>query len=155
MITLSLSQKALAMSSLTMLMAADGSPLAHWSNIGVGVWILCCLPTQLAWVLPRINACPMRLIWLDVPFRPSRGGRKVLAPTCLGYHIMVMRHCTMLREVWLRRMCSQVIIIIIRLCVFCAGPSDQIRGLSGRMAGPSGDVFRLSSTMCGRSELFV
>jgi hypothetical protein len=35
--------------------------------------------------------------------------------------------------------------------VFCAGLSDQIRGLFGRMAGPSDDVFRLSGAMRGRS----
>jgi hypothetical protein len=40
MLTLSLSQNGPAISSLTMSMAAGGSPSALWSNIGVVVWIL-------------------------------------------------------------------------------------------------------------------
>jgi hypothetical protein len=46
-----------------------------------------------------INACPMPLVWLVVPFRPSGGGKKVIAPTCLGCHIMVLGHCRMHGEV--------------------------------------------------------
>jgi hypothetical protein len=65
-------------------------------------------------------------------------------------------------EVWLGWMCSQVIINIIRFCVLCAGPSDQIpgpsgcvRGLSGHMTEPSSDVFGLFGAMREWSELFV
>jgi hypothetical protein len=44
MLTLSLSRNASAISSLTMSIATGGSPLALWSNTGVGVWVLCRLP---------------------------------------------------------------------------------------------------------------
>jgi hypothetical protein len=57
---------------------------------------------------------------------------------------------------------SWVKIIIIRFYVLCTGPSGQIsrpsncvRGLSGRMAGLSDDVFELSGAMHGWYELFV
>jgi hypothetical protein len=45
MLTLSLSQNVPATPSLTMSMAAGGSPPTLWSNIGVVVWVLvCCFP---------------------------------------------------------------------------------------------------------------
>lgn len=47
-----------------------------------------------------------------------------------------------------------IIITVIRLCVLRSGPSGQTRepsdcvlGLSGRIAGPSDDVFRLFGTV--------
>jgi hypothetical protein len=50
MITPSLSRNTPAISSLTMSMAAGGSPPALWSNIGVVVWILVyCFPPPLVW----------------------------------------------------------------------------------------------------------
>jgi hypothetical protein len=46
MLTLSLSRNALAISSLTMSMVADGSPPALWSIHGVDICVLCCLPAH-------------------------------------------------------------------------------------------------------------
>jgi hypothetical protein len=51
--------------------------------------------SPLVWVLRRVNACPMRLIGLAIPFWPSRG-RKVLTLTGLIDYIMVLV-CRMVR----------------------------------------------------------
>jgi hypothetical protein len=46
MLTPSLSQNAQAISSLTMSIAASGSPPTLWTNISVGVWVLYRLPVH-------------------------------------------------------------------------------------------------------------
>jgi hypothetical protein len=87
-------------------MAAGSIPLAVLSNTGVGVWILCCLPIlRLRFFGALMLALCGSYGWLSL-FRLLEGIAKVLAPTCLGCHIMVLRHCRMQREVLLGQMCS-------------------------------------------------
>jgi hypothetical protein len=89
MLTLSLSQNAPAISSLTILIATGGSPPTLWSSKGVGVWVLCRLPTH------GFGLCGALMIAHGGSYGWSSlfdllGGQKVLAPTCLGCRIMVL-----------------------------------------------------------------
>jgi hypothetical protein len=52
-------------------------------------------------------------------------------------------------------MCIWIIIILIGFYVFCDGPFSFVRDLSGRMDGPSDNIFGLSGTMHRWSELFI
>jgi hypothetical protein len=67
--------------------------LIQYGGVCLDVGILFSSP--LVWVLRRVNACPMRLIGLAIPFWPSRG-RKVLTLTGLIDYIMVLV-CHMVR----------------------------------------------------------
>ena len=89
MLTTSLSPNVLAISSLTISIAADGRPYALRSSIGVGVWLLCRLPAH------GFGFCGALMLASSGSYDWSSlsgllVGQKVLASTCLGCRVMVL-----------------------------------------------------------------
>lgn len=78
-----------AISSLTMSIEVGGSPPAHRSSTGVGVWLLCRLPAH------GFGFCGALMLASSGSYDWSSlsgllVGQKVLASTCLGCRVMVL-----------------------------------------------------------------